>query len=151
MRNYVLALAITSAFATPTLAGESRIEARGGIFFANGVSDEAVAGVAAGHDFDLGETGFAGVELSADKILTDGTQVLVGATGRVGIKTGGTRMFFTGGYSSKACKMCEESITAGAGVQQNLNERLFSKVEYRHFFNDFGDGNVIAAGLGLRF
>lgn len=151
MRNYVLALAITSAFATPAIAGESRIEARGGIYFAEGISDEAVAGVAVGHDFDLGETGFAGVELSADKILTDGTRVAFGATGRVGIKTAGTRLFFTGGYSSKPCKMCDESITAGAGVQQNLNERLFSKIEYRHFFSDFGDGNVIAAGLGLRF
>lgn len=151
MRNYVLALAATCAFATPAVAGESRIEARGGIYFAEGVSDEAIAGVAVGHDFDLSENGFAGVELSADKLLTDGTQVVVGATGRVGIKTGGTRLFFTGGYSSKACTLCEDSVTAGAGAQQNLNERLFTKVEYRHFFNDFGDGNVIAAGLGLRF
>jgi hypothetical protein len=65
MRKVLFALLASLAMASPALANESRVEARGGVIW-NGGDSEAIAGVAAGYDFDLGSKAFAGAEVSAD-------------------------------------------------------------------------------------
>ena len=152
MRKIAFSLGVlAAAVAAPAQAndgGEARIEARGGIAWANGDS-EANAGVAAGYDFDLGDSAFAGVEVSGDKILADGTSVVLGTTARVGFKVGEDgKLYATGGYSFGEG---EDVPHAGAGYQHALGESLYVKAEYRHFFSDFQDVDTVAVGLGFRF
>ncbi len=148
----VASLAALSA-ATPALANEARVEARGGIAWSEGES-EAVVGAAAGYDFDLGNVAFAGVEVSGDKILTDNTIVSFGVSGRVGgaIGTDG-KLYAVGGWNSKLCSyFCDDLWSVGAGYQHNIGQKLYGKVEYRHFFgeND-AEANTVLVGLGTRF
>lgn len=155
MRKVIISLAAIAAAtaATPALANEARVEARGGIVFGNGDS-EGVAGVAAGYDFDLGSTAFVGAEVSGDKILEDNTRVVFGFTGRVGAKVGGnTRLYADAGYSTKPCSFCENSVHAGVGAEFGLSNKLYGKVAYRHFFVDSGvsDYDAVFAGVGFRF
>lgn len=156
MRKIVLTLAALGAasVATPALAqGEARVETRGGIAWAQG-TEEAVAGVAAGYDFDLGqeETGsvFFGAEVSADKILANGADVVFGTTARLGAKVGnGGKIFATGGYSFG---QGEDVPHLGAGYEQKIGESgVYVKAEYRHFFSDFVDVNTAAVGVGFKF
>ncbi|MBT8427514.1 MAG: hypothetical protein KJO02_05745, partial [Erythrobacter sp.] len=84
MRKFALLAAVAAAaVATPAAAedegGEFRAEVRGGVIWVEDFS-EATLGAAVGYDFDLGETAFAGVELSGDKILVEGADVLIGTT-----------------------------------------------------------------------
>ena len=154
MRKIAMAACIAlAAAAAPAHANEGRVEARGGITWANGV-EEGIAGVAGGYDFDLGTGAFAGVELSADKILTSNTRVTVGGNVRLGGKLeGGTKLYAIGGYQTKPCQFCEESWSAGAGAQVPFGESLYGKVEYRHFFVGKGipDFNAAIVGIGVRF
>lgn len=151
MKKFAVAAALLSAIvATPALAqtaGEGRIEARGGIAWAGG-GEEAVAGVAAGYDFDLGSSAFAGVEASADKILVGGTDVLFGLTGRVGAKVGDSgKLYAAAGYSFNE----GDAAHIGAGYQHKFGTNLYGKVEYRRFLLSGTDINTAVAGLGLTF
>lgn len=153
MRFVVLSLAATLAAATPAVANEARVEARGGVIWGSGES-EAVAGVAAGYDFDLGSNAFAGAEVSADKILTDGTRFSLGLGARLGAKvTEAGKLYAVGSYQTKPARFAEESWTLGAGYQQGFGGNLYGKVEYRHFFvgNAVPDYNTVVAGLGVKF
>lgn len=148
MKKFAL-IALAAAFAsTPALAaGEARIEARGGIAWSGG-SSEAIAGVAAGYDFDLGDSAFAGVEASADKLLTGGTDVLFGLSGRVGAKVGDKgRAYVVGGYSFGE----GDAAHLGAGYQHSFGEKLYGKIEYRRFLLSGSDINTAGIGLGLKF
>ncbi|VWX51826.1 hypothetical protein [Novosphingobium sp. 9U] len=141
-----------AVLSAPALANEARIEARGGVVWAAGDS-EAIAGVAAGYDFDLGGSGFVGAEVSADKILTDDTRFLFGLGGRAGMKLGENgKLYAAAAYQTKPCRYCEESVSLGAGYQHAFG-KLYGKVEYRHFFvgDDLPDYNAVVAGLGMRF
>ncbi|WP_369024993.1 outer membrane protein [Qipengyuania sp. RANM35] len=148
MRKIALLGAVAvAAVAVPAQANESRAEVRGGIAWAQG-QEEAVLGVAAGHDFDLGTTAFFGVEGSADKILVDGSDIVWGATGRLGAKVGTAgKIYGTAGYSFGD----GDAFHAGAGYQHKLGSAAYLKVEYRHFFDDVVDVNTAAVGLGLTF
>lgn len=153
MRKIVLPLLASLALATPALANEGRIEARGGVIWSNGTSEDTY-GVAAGYDFDLGQTAFAGVEVSGDKIATTGTKVAYGATGRLGVKAGeGTRLFTAGGYTTEACDLCEGQWHLGAGLEQKLAGKVYVKAEYRHYFenNVVTGGDALVGGVGVRF
>lgn len=154
MRKVLIALAASAALATPALANEARIEARGGVFWTDGYTQDAY-GVAAGYDFDLGETAFAGVEVSGDKIADTGTKVAFGASGRLGAKMGESgKAYVVGGYTTETCDICDnDTVHAGVGYEQGFGKSLYGKVEYRHFFLDQGrqDGNAVMAGLGMRF
>lgn len=154
MRKFIISAALVSAaFATQASANEARIEARGGVVFANG-SSEAVAGAAAGYDFDLGDKGFVGVEVSGDKIIEDNTRISLGLSARAGMKIGErAKLYAVGGYQTKPCQFCEESWSAGAGLEVPFGKKLYGKVEYRHYFLDqgFSDYNSVVAGLGVRF
>ncbi len=149
MKNIALvaAAALLVSGATAAQAGEGRVEVRGGIAFASGTS-EAVAGAAAGYDFDLGDTAFAGIEGSADKVLTSGTSVLWGVGGRVGAKLGDqTRLYLNGGIGF----CCGDSdFYAGVGAQQKLGGQFYGKIEYRRYFSVV-DVNTAAIGVGISF
>ena len=153
MRKFIVAAALTAAaLSAPAFAaegGEGRIEARGGIAFADGDS-EAIAGVAAGYDFDLGESAFVGVEGSADKLLVGGTDVLFGASARAGAKVGENGKFFVAaGYTFGE----GDAFHAGAGYEQKLGSNVYGKLEYRRFFvgDGFADINTVAVGVGVKF
>ena len=158
MRNGLLsaaavALAATTFVAAPAMANEARVEARGGVIW-NGSDSEAIAGVAAGYDVDLGEKTFVGVEVSGDKILTDHTRVSFGASARAGAKLGEAgKLYAVGGYATKPCRFCEDSFNLGAGYQHNFGQNFYGKVEYRHNFIGDGvkDNDVAGVGLGVRF
>ena len=156
MRRALLSLAAvaaTAAFASPALANEARVEARGGVVFGGGVDDEAIAGIAAGYDYDLGKNGFIGLEVSGDKILTSGTKVSFGASVRAGAKVAdATKIYAIGGYNTEFVDDFAGQWSAGAGLQQDIGSRLYAKVEYRHaFIDDFNDSDVVVGGLGVRF
>lgn len=147
------AVATAATIATPAYANEGRLEARGGVVWSSGDS-EAVAGVAGGYDWDLGTNTFAGVEVSADKIFQDNTRVLFGFTGRAGAKIAeGTKLYVDGGYTTKPCGGCKDSIHAGVGGEFKMTDKLYGKIAYRHYFVDdgFKDTNAVVAGLGFRF
>ena len=152
MRKYLMFLAASLAVATPALANEARVEARGGVYWTPG-DTAGTAGVAAGYDFDLGSA-FAGGEVSADKILESGTKVAYGFTGRLGVKPSpGDKLFAAAGYTTKPCDLCEHATNLGAGWEHSFASRLYGKVEYRHFFTAGGapDSNAVSAGLGVKF
>lgn len=153
MRKVLLALVASAALATPALANEARVEARGGAIWYGGNSD-ATAGIAAGYDFDLGSMAFAGMEVSADKILTSGTHTAVGFTGRLGAKLGeSAKLFGTGGYTTSPCSSCDGNWHMGAGVNYDLTKSVYLTTEYRHFFkNGIADsGDAVVGGVGLKF
>lgn len=151
MRKLAVIAAVAAMMtAVPAYAsGEGRVEARGGIAFAGG-QDEAFLGVAAGYDFDLGDKAFIGVEASADKVLQGGSDVLFGLGGRLGVKAGDkARIYALGGYGF-ADDVDEPFI--GGGVQFNLGEKAYGKVEYRRVLvSNFTDINFVGAGFGVRF
>ncbi len=154
MRKVLLTLAASLAIATPALANEARVEARGGVYWSPGHTDGTV-GAAVGYDFDLGTSAFAGAEVSGDKVL-DSThnRIAWGFTGRVGVKPSpGDKLFAAAGYTTKPCSLCESATHLGAGYEHNFASRLYGKVEYRHFFvhNGAPDANAVSAGLGIKF
>lgn len=149
MKNLAIAIGaiVLALSATAAQAGEGRVEVRGGIAFAGGGS-EALAGAAAGYDFDLGDTAFAGIEGSADKVLVGGTSVIWGVGGRLGAKLGDkTRAYVNGGIGF----CCGDSAGyAGAGVQQKFGGQFYGKIEYRRYFGVV-DINTAAIGVGISF
>ena len=150
MKKFLIAAAGAGAVcSTSAMANEGRIEARGGIVFMAGNSD-AIGGVAAGYDFDLGQTMFIGAEASADKALTDGANVVFGLTGRVGLKLGEPgKLYLTGGYSFD-----DDTDVGhiGAGYQHKLSNNIYGKIEYRRLLVPiFNDANTVVAGLGVAF
>nr|WP_137678140.1 outer membrane beta-barrel protein [Parerythrobacter lutipelagi] len=154
MRKIAIAVvAAAAAFSAPAFAqdanGEGRVEARGGIAWANG-EEEAVAGVAAGYDFNLGEAAFVGVEASADHLLADGADFVWGVGGRVGANVGERgKLFAAGGY---AFGEGEDVPYLGAGYEHKITDGgVYLKAEYRHFFSDFVDVNTAAVGVGFKF
>ncbi len=153
MRNLLLSLAASMAIAAPALAGEARLEARGGVYWEPG-NTQATAGAAAGYDADLGTGAFLGGEVSADKVLEANRRTAFGVTGRLGLKpSADSKLFAAGGYTTKNCALCEDAIHAGGGYEQGFGSRLYGKVEYRRYFtkNNAPDGNAVMAGLGLKF
>jgi outer membrane immunogenic protein len=150
MRTIAILASLAAMSATPAMAaGEARVEARGGIAFANG-SSEGVAGVAAGYDFDLGGTAFAGIEGTADKILESGTGVVFGVGPRLGIKAGDkTRLYANGGIAFGSKGGSDPYL--GAGIQRKLGTSVFGKIEYRRFLSNGSDVNLASIGLGLTF
>lgn len=118
---------------SPAMADEARVEVRGGIAFSSGDS-LAVAGVAGGYDFDLGDRGpFIGGEVSADLPLQDTSALLFGFTGRIGTKIGEAgRLYAAGGYSVNAI----DAFHIGAGYQHKFGRKLYGKVEYRRYLSD---------------
>ncbi len=152
MKKILIALAASVAVASPALANEGRIEARGGIIWDSGATED-VYGVAAGYDFDLGGNTFAGVEVSGDKVGATGSGLVIGFTGRLGVKAGtGTRLVADAGYSAVTCAACDDPIHAGVSIEQDLGTNVYGRVGYRHYFYDAAtDVDAVAVGVGVRF
>lgn len=153
MRKILIGLAASLAIASPALANEGRVEARGGIVWDGGASEDAY-GVALGYDWDLGEQTFAGLEVSGDKIAASGTGLGLGFTGRFGVKASEkTKVFADAGYTVNTCTACEDAFHAGAGVEFGIGEKAYAKLGYRHYFvgNGFSDYDAAVVGVGMRF
>ena len=153
MNKLILGVLASLAVATPALADEARVEARGGIVWTSGATQD-VYGAAAGYDWDLGPSTFGGLEVSADKIGASGLGLNIGATGRFGIKAGPkTKIFVDGGYTVNTCVGCDDSFHAGGGVEVGLAPKVYGKLGYRHYFRSSGaqDYNAAVVGIGLRF
>lgn len=148
MKNIAMVAATAVAFiAVPAKADETRLEARGGVVWFDG-GEEAVAGVAARHDFHLDESFFIGIEGSADKVLADGADVLFGATARAGfIVAEDLKLFVAAGYSFNN----SDAVHAGGGLQYNVSDQVYLKTEYRIYFDGFANINSAVAGVGFRF
>ena len=148
MKNIAMVAATAVAFiAVPAKADETRLEARGGVVWFDG-GEEAVAGVAAGHDFHLDESFFIGIEGSADKVLADGADVLFGATARAGfIVAEDLKLFVAAGYSFNN----SDAVHAGGGLQYNVSDQVYLKTEYRIYFDGFANIKSAVAGVGFRF
>ncbi|MDE2436101.1 MAG: hypothetical protein KGM49_07575 [Sphingomonadales bacterium] len=153
MRKVLLPLLASLAIATPALADEARVEARGGVIWSNGQSQD-IWGAAAGYDFDLAPMTFAGVEVSGDKIGTSNTKVAWGVSGRIGLHAAtATKVYALAGYTTEPCDLCQGSWHAGAGVQQGIGNQLFLKGEYRHQFQSNGQAtsDALFGGVGFKF
>jgi outer membrane immunogenic protein len=150
MRKFApLALLASALIAAPAYAsGEGRVEARGGIAFAGG-AEEAFAGIAGGYDFDLGDSGFAGIEGSADKVLVGGADVLFGVAARAGVKAGekGKAYVLAGyGFTDNA-----DDAFIGAGYQHKIGNKVYGKLEYRMILNQGSNINFAGVGVGVAF
>lgn len=133
--------------AAPAAADEWRLEARGGVAWAQG-EEEAVAGLALGHDFDLGETAFVGFESSLDKVLASDGGIVFGNSLRAGAKLGTGKLYAAGGYS--VVESGENAWHLGAGYQHKVGSQAYLKLEYRRLFANV-DTNVVMAGVGAAF
>ncbi|MFC4292565.1 outer membrane protein [Sphingorhabdus arenilitoris] len=144
----IAACAVSAIAASPAMANEGRVEARGGIAFGGG-AEEAFAGVGAGYDFDLGESAFVGVDLGADKVLAGGAEVLwsVGVRGGVKVSEKG-KLYALGGVGFSDGF---EEAYLGAGYQQKLTDSIYGKVEYRRVLLDGTDVNFAGVGVGVAF
>jgi outer membrane immunogenic protein len=151
MRKLALIAALAAFTATPALAaGEGRIEARGGLATGGG-AEEAFAGIAAGYDFDLGGSGFAGLEVSGDKVLAGGADVIFGVAARAGAKVGEkSRVYAIGGMGFADG---ESDPFIGAGAEFGFGGKAYGKVEYRRVITSggFPDINFFGVGVGTRF
>ncbi|MGH6745397.1 outer membrane protein with beta-barrel domain [Novosphingobium sp. PhB57] len=155
MRIALVSLAAVAAVAaaSPAFANEARVEARTGVIW-DGSDSDAVAGVAAGYDYDLGEKFFVGVEGSADKVLTDNTRVSWGVGGRAGVKvTPSTKLYAASTWQSKFTKYGNSAVGVGGGLQQDLNDKFYGKVEYKHLLvgDNTPDADVGLVGVGMKF
>lgn len=127
-----------------------------------GGSEEGVAyGVALGYDMPMGESLFAGVELSADDstakdcardVLTAGDKLCLksgrdlSAVVKLGTKLGEkSELYVLGGYTNARIKATYtdgtnsgstgengDGFRLGAGYKLNFSQNLFGKVEYRY-------------------
>jgi opacity protein-like surface antigen len=155
MRIALVSLAAVAAVAaaSPAFANEARVEARTGVIW-DGSDSDALAGVAAGYDYDLGEKFFVGVEGSADKVLTDNTRVSWGVGGRAGVKvTPSTKLYAASTWQSKFTKYGNSAVGVGGGLQQDLNDKFYGKVEYKHLLvgDNTPDADVGLVGVGMKF
>ncbi|MFT4056125.1 MAG: outer membrane beta-barrel protein [Novosphingobium sp.] len=155
MRIALVSLAAVAAVAaaTPALANEARVEARGGVIW-NGSDSEATAGVAAGYDYDLTDKLFVGVQGSADKILTDNTRVSWGAGGRIGVQpVPGTKVYALADWQSKNTRYGNSAVGVGGGVQQDVGSRYYVKAEYQHLLvgDNTPDADRGLVGVGVKF
>jgi len=151
MKIQVALIAAALFAAAPAAANEARVETRIGTTFGEDQDMEVIGGVAAGYDIDIGGKAFIGAEGSVDKLFVDDSGVVLGGTARLGLRQGPAKLYLAGGYSDFTCDLCGDAFHAGAGVDVDVTTNVYGKVEYRHFFLDGIDSNVLAAGLGLRF
>ncbi len=141
------AAAAAAAIAAPAQANETRVEVRGGIVWCCGVSDETI-GLAVGHDYDLGDTLFIGVEAVADTDF-DISDPVLGVNARLGTKVGEqTKLFVMGGYAHATGTDLDDAVI-GAGLQHNLGEKALLSVQYQRYLDT--DVNRALVGIGLRF
>lgn len=149
----VLISAFLALCATPALARETYVEATGGMIW-NREDSNAVTAVTVGHDIDLSERFFVGVEGFAEEVLADHTRVVWGVGGRVGARVMlRSKLYAAVNWQSKDCRECGSAAGVGTGWEQDLSEKIYAKVEYKRLLigNGEPDSNIVAVGLGYKF
>jgi opacity protein-like surface antigen len=148
MRRIAFAAAVAvAAIATPAHANETRVEARGGIVWDGTFSDDTL-GIAVGHDFDLNEQVFFGIEGVADSNISFDDPVL-GVNARLGTTVKeNTKIFVLGGYAHST-DIDEDDFIVGAGFQHNFGERSLLSVQYQRAIDL--ELNRVIIGFGVRF
>ena len=150
MRRVALAAATAAAafaIAAPAQANETRVEVRGGIVWDGSFSDDTLS-VAVGHDFDLNDKVFVGLEGVADSNIEFDDPVL-GINARVGTRLNdNTKLFVLGGYAH-ATDFNDDDFVVGAGFQHNFGEQSLLSVQYQRAI-DF-ELNRVIIGFGVRF
>lgn len=159
------AAAAAAVFVVPAAANaQAYVQAQGGFDSVSvlGASDEGVAfGVAAGYDFALSETVFAGIEASVDDSTTKECARDIDVVGdELCIKTGrdlsavvrlGTKLsaadqlYVLGGYTNARLKVTYDDgvdsfgegangdgVRLGAGYRRTFSNNVFAKLEYRY-------------------
>ena len=159
MRNLpiLLPVALVSAAAiaapAPALADETYVEGTGGVIW-NHEEANAVAAVTVGHDIDLSERFFVGGEGFAEKVLANDTRVVWGIGGRAGARVlAGAKLYAAANWQSKDCRECSDAVGLSAGWEQDLNEKVYAKLEYKHVLigNGEPDSDIVAVGMGTKF
>lgn len=155
MRIALVSLAAVAAVAaaTPAMANELRVEARGGVIW-DGSDADAVAGVAVGYDYNLADKLFVGVQASADKIIADNTRVSWGVGGRLGVNVlPSTKVYAVADWQSKNCRYCYSAVGVGGGIQQDIGTRYYVKAEIQHLLIGEGtrDADRGLVGVGVKF
>lgn len=141
------AAAAAAAFATPAYANETRVEVRGGVVWCCGESDDTI-GLAVGHDYDLGDSLFIGVEGVIDSNF-DLDDPVLGVNARLGTKVGEkTKIFALAGYAH-ATGVDYDDAVIGAGLQHNLGEKALLSVQYQRVLDL--EVNRALVGVGIRF
>ena len=102
---------------------------------------------------DVDERIFVGIEGTVEKLLAEDTRVAWGIGGRAGVEVLPRSKAFVGlNWQSKDCRECGNAVGLGAGWEQNVSERLYIKLEFKHLFvNEEADANVGIIGLGVEF
>lgn len=153
MRNCLALLSAATAFvASPALADETYVEGTGGVIW-NREESQAVAAATIGHDVELTERVFIGGEAFAEKALADGTRVVWGLGGRMGLRPlPGGKLVAGANWQSKDCRDCATAIGLSTGWEQDLSKKIYAKVEYKHLLVGHGerDFDLVAVGLGVR-
>ncbi|MES2700243.1 MAG: hypothetical protein V4647_11600 [Pseudomonadota bacterium] len=149
MRYLTISAAVAAcAFAaTPALANEARVEARGGIAWVSGTSTESI-GLAVGYDADLDDSFFAGIEAVADTDF-DFSDPVLGVNARLGANVGeGGKAFVTAGYAYDTWSEFDDAVI-GAGYQHNIGTNALLSIQYQRYVDL--DINRATVGLGFRF
>ena len=139
--------------AAPALAEEAsggpRAEVRGGVAWTEDHTDP-VLGIAAGYDFDLGNTVFLGGEVSGEKVLAEDTHVELALTGRLGTEVSEKgSVFLAGGYTFTHHG---DGPHIGLGYEYHLGHGgTYIAAEYRHVFVDHHEANAVTIGIGTFF
>lgn len=156
MRRYAPAILATicsiALLPTSALADEAYVEAVGGMSFAH-EEDAAIAGLAAGYDFDLNETIFVGGEVTLEKELIEERHVAFGFGGRLGVEAiEGGKAFAGLNWQSKDCPECQQAWGFTTGWEQELGNGLYAKLEYKHLILDEEPNkDIVIGGLGVMF
>lgn len=171
MKKLIIASVAALGFASPALAQESdasfsgfRLEAIAGIDRVNVDGDGASGvayGVAAGYDFG-GSSALFGIDAEATFSTTDnccadaGRDLYVG--GRIGTPIGsGAQIYAKAGYTNARAETYYgdynlDGVRLGAGVELQVQGKLFVKGEYRYSNYELGfERHQVLAGVGTRF
>lgn len=183
MKIYAIS-ALAMMIATPAFANGGYVQVQGGYDKVSvaGSSDDGIAyGVAAGYDFALSDSMFAGVEVSLDDsstkycesdllVLGDKGCLLAGrdiaAVARLGYNISkASQIYALAGYTNARIKATYDDgfskISAadngdgfriGAGFKQNFGESMFGKIEYRYSnYESDFSRNQVLAAIGFNF
>jgi len=146
-----IACSIGLLASSSAMAGELRIEGRGGVNWVGGTSAKGTYGAAVGYDQSISALGtgvYAGVEQSVDK-ASSGGDARWGTSARAGVKVLGLgNLYAVAGYHYGSGA---SGASLGAGYQKALGP-VFGKVEYRHYFADAGQkADGLLVGFGVAF
>jgi hypothetical protein len=159
MRLVLIPLLASLAVAAPAMAESTpdsskttgaRFDVHGGLGWADGQTAQGTLGATLGYDVATPGHTFVGIEQSVDKVLTSSDKARWSTTARAGLQvTPANKLYGLAGYSYG---VGPNGTHIGGGVEHAFGP-YFTKVEYRHTFNEDAarDSNAALVGVGLRF